>query len=753
MQILYANDGINYRTIKKSPQITSGMETSLYDSYLKYDFVTNSEVYSSIFEEPERITYVTSNLNNQLSGQPMIVSKAGRMTTYSTPSYYYHAYIQEVKEDFFKEQFFEIFNYQFIKDSSWRQYLHQDIDEFAFTKETKEGVYLTDDQLIYILASFFDNENSSKKTKIVVDVRGDSYNRRSREILASIYRFLPYELRKRHGFISYSKDDRDGSARVSFILYNEDETKNMDDSYIRLNNLHLSDLENRINSDYIGYATYLVKELSEERRERHFEKVSKLVYNGRLRINDCVTYYANLKQWSNGTQEKLLPKWIDYIDRASLTKGPLYEMMLEIIREKVDNNYYNDYLFNDVIELYNEDITKLSSFAAKTIRFADCLQTIKIDEHRFTEWYTKRLKRLMSMNKNLGDKQVILQKEIKDLSDVNIMSDELSRLISKVVAELKDYVEDINDNIQEEINREVANLGQQFERYRHADCQQMAMFISQIKRSLRFEESKEILQVNLEEWISDHAPYRSSSISEIETFMSFLQSVKQEIRENVYEYIYNALLMQTKRIESEIKETTIELDSQHVLEAYLSYMQLEKDKKLPGEGEKMTCIVASRIKYTLSAMQLKHLLEFILTPNLETYANITNLSEDHIMKLLELDLFNEMHFEYLMRHVTSLANIRGLIRYYFESRNKLSGRYLYEVISNKDASLCKVLPDYYSSDQNPEIKAFIAMCSTKKKMTVPQETKPDDDFMIVADPNEEKESKQEKKSLFSFRRK
>ncbi len=56
MQLLYANDGINYRTISKSFNLSTGVEKELLGSYLKYDFVTNQNNYSSIENEPEAIS-------------------------------------------------------------------------------------------------------------------------------------------------------------------------------------------------------------------------------------------------------------------------------------------------------------------------------------------------------------------------------------------------------------------------------------------------------------------------------------------------------------------------------------------------------------------------------------------------------------------------------------------------------------------------------------------------------------------------
>ena len=129
MQLLYANDGINYRTISKSFNLSTGVEKELLGSYLKYDFVTNQNNYSSIENEPEAISYAVSNLNNELPKNCVIVCKAGHMSKMASPSYYFHAVIEELNDDFFKEDFFRIFNYHFVKDSDINVFNDRNIDQ------------------------------------------------------------------------------------------------------------------------------------------------------------------------------------------------------------------------------------------------------------------------------------------------------------------------------------------------------------------------------------------------------------------------------------------------------------------------------------------------------------------------------------------------------------------------------------------------------------------------------------------------
>ena len=119
MQLLYGNDGINYRTIDKSPDMSEGVEKTILGTYSKYEFVSNPRAYSN---EPEAVTYVTSNLDRQLPEDRLVVCKTGHMRNFSSPSYYLHCLVKEVPDDFYGEQFFEIFNYQFISDYDIERY-------------------------------------------------------------------------------------------------------------------------------------------------------------------------------------------------------------------------------------------------------------------------------------------------------------------------------------------------------------------------------------------------------------------------------------------------------------------------------------------------------------------------------------------------------------------------------------------------------------------------------------------------------
>lgn len=62
MQLLYGNDGQNYTTIAKSEGITDEQERRLLETYRRYGYVKNRNLYSDPSKEPFSLTYVTTDI-------------------------------------------------------------------------------------------------------------------------------------------------------------------------------------------------------------------------------------------------------------------------------------------------------------------------------------------------------------------------------------------------------------------------------------------------------------------------------------------------------------------------------------------------------------------------------------------------------------------------------------------------------------------------------------------------------------------
>ena len=682
MQLLYGNDGINYRTIDKSAEMSDNIVKSILNTYSKYEFVSNPKAYTDGYE-PEAITYVSSDLERQFQNDQLVICKAGRMRRFSAASFYFHCLVREVPEDFYDKQFFEIFNYHFVDDYDVGQYGKGKIDQYSFQSEIRIEKALTNDQLIVILAKFMANEDEGKKTKILVDVTGDEYNRRSREILATVYTYLPPKMRKSYGFKTYCQDGTKLPARVSFALFNSDETKNISEC-ITLQET-AEDIKRSVKKEYIQYATYLVEELDDAGREEHFKVLARLEKNGRLAINDCVLYYSKLKKWEKGTQEQLLPEWIQYVDQNSFLKGPLYEILLKIIVDKVDNEYYNDYLFKDVLELYKESIYALSSTAMKTIRFVDCLEEIYIEPERFHEWYRSQWIKKIEENADLtpGEFRELCDTEIKTLQAINIQSPELNDLLATEIQNLQKKLNECDEKQAEQEERELEEAGAQIKNLEKATLEKFCETAAVIWNNLSFEKNREAVKYTIEEWVDANIQKKFESLKELNDYLATFEELKNKISAKKYEKYMDLFSNEKKRLEEIEKARCFVIAKGEVLESYREFVSCVS-KGILGETTGVQIRIGETEK-TIAVRNLKGIFEFILQPNEKNL--ISSGWRDTILK--EGNIFTAEHLPYLLDSSVGTEQVLEIIHYYLDSEDKetvqVSGRYVGYLLEEKYA--------------------------------------------------------------------
>lgn len=712
MQLLYGNDGINYRTIDKSPDMSEGVEKAILGTYSKYEFVSNPRAYSN---EPEAVTYVTSNLDRQLPEDRLVVCKAGHMRNFSSPSYYLHCLVKDVPDDFYGEQFFEIFNYQFISDYDIERYGGGTIDQYTFSAEIKDEVSLTNEQLIVILASFMSNEHSGQKTKILVDATGDAYNDRSRAILASIYHYLPPALRKSYGFKTYCQDGKNLPARVSFALFNRDEVK--DDSGCITLQETVNGIRNFVEEKYIEYATFLVAKTDDESRKKHFGDLSKLEKNGWLAIDDCVLYYTKLKEWENGTQEELLPDWIQYIDQNSFLKGPLYERLLEIIVSKVDNKYYNTYLFDRILKLYNESIYSLSPMAAKTLRFADCLDEIFIEKERFHEWYQSQLRPKLETARRDGHVSYTVLKqiysdEIEALKAVDIMSQELTDLLHTEIDDLSAKLKECEENLADQQGAELETVSREVMKLSNASLSEFCDSIAVIWNTIRFPETRTYAIPTIEEWVDEHVRRSYISTKELEENESLFIELKDKLSPEKYDEYIDIFEAEKSRLEEEKKSRFFTIDEGELLNSYKSLV-IYLDKGVLESEDDVNVRIGKHGDTRMKAKGLQNVLEFILQPDSDNCLK----SENNMVLLAHTDVFTAAHLPYILKEDLAVQQIEEILDYYFESGHQkmVSGRYVGKLVKDKyESDVIKALRKEYK-EADGELALFYEELSSKAK--------------------------------------
>jgi len=702
MQILYGNDGVNYRLLDKSGTMSEGVQKSMLATYSKYEFVSKARLYSSVGNEPEAITYVTSNLDNQMPTEDLVICKTGHMSQYSSPSYYFHGIIKDVPEEFYKKQFFEIFSYQFIKDVDVARFVGGSVDGYEYAVQSLPFAPLTKDQLVVILATFMSNEKKGQKTKIIVDASGDEYNFRSREILSSIYHYLPYELRKRYGFKTYAQEDKGIPARVAFVLFNRDEVYEMEDA-ITLSE-KIADIENVIQPQFVSYAKYLVEELDDVQREGHFETVSKLAKNGRLTIDDCLTYYSSVQKWSNGTQEELLPDWIQYVDQNSFKKGPLYELLLDIIVERVDNQYYNDYLFEQVLRLYQESVYNLTPNAAKVIRFADCLDEIFIDPERFSEWYREQLNNKVTLATSVVQLEQIYDDEIRLLSEINIMSDELDELLKQEITYINEKKASLSGNIEQQKTQELEEMGRRIGTMSELPIDAFVMEVLGVWSKIQFEENKDELVPTVEEWLDGHFQASFKNPRALESYVQSFTQLKGIISNEKFRQYGSILNDAIARMREEKQARTFVIEKDFLLKYYGELACYLKDEVL--ELSDHVTLKLGHISETSKVSTVKNLLEFLLSPNAKNFRDVEPFVKGFLKTFILEELLGAAHVKYLIR-MSGEKEILAVLDYYLKGamQVKVSGLYLAELVNEYHPELINTFADLYE-DEDGEAGIF-----------------------------------------------
>lgn len=709
MQILYGNDGTNYRTIDKSSNMTGDVERAILGSYAKYDFSRVPGMYSSVEKEPEAITYVTSNMNlsNRFRRDQLIVCKTGHMQTYGSPSFYFHGLIKDVDSDFFDEDFFDIFGYSFINERDIYQYHGGLIDKYQFASDKHFKVALTKEQLIVILAMFMTNESSGMKTRILCDVGGDRFNQRSREILYSIYRYLPGGIRKRYGFSSYSQDDRKLSGRVSFVIFCKDDLNGNIPGMITLNESR-TDIARIVKKEYLEYAEYLVEGLDDEGRKQHFKKLSGLADEGTLRIKDCVDYYSKTKQWSSGTQERCLPEWIDYIDQNSFRKGPLYDVLLQIIIDKVNNDYYNDYLFDGILRANHETMQTLSQKAARTMRFADCLDEIFIDPDRFHIWYRETLEeKCRALNSSapsyVQSRYNLFKEETEFLSRTDIMCDELKTLLKREIEENERLMIGFSDDLEGQADAEKAEIGKKIHTIK--DLREFSRSIGRIVDSIRFDNNKADIDIEVDDWLSANLLGRTfSSLKEIEADKEAFDSVKRYASEGMAKKCENYLQTEQDRLVLEQRSREFSVRSESILNQYENLISAIANGQLDERNE--VTVMFGDEKTCCKAITLKALFSFVLRPSEDLYKE---LNKDLKQRLISLKCTSGEHAHYLIsdKQLEKKWKREAIDQYLEGDTVTVSGAYLADQVLQYCDDMCdELIAKYGPFDKNEDEKGM-----------------------------------------------
>ena len=165
-------------------------------------------------------------------------------------------------------------------------------------------------------------------------------------------------------------------------------------------------------------------------------------------------------------------------------------MMIEIINDKVDNDYYNQYLINNNLELYQDNLTSLSLQSAKVIRFADYFDHLKIDESKFILWYFKQFSNHLVNPIDLNNPRLLIEyknnvdNEIIRLQKVDIGSNQLPHLIALIIERLNTIASEVNQKLDEYAIVEADQIGKEIANLRYVSLDEFSTKIVVIKNNM-----------------------------------------------------------------------------------------------------------------------------------------------------------------------------------------------------------------------------------------------------------------------------
>ena len=688
MDLVYGNDGMNYRTFARSGNINMRVEQLLLKNYRKYYFPDNASAYSKPENVPESIIYVSSDLNRALPKNHIILAKNGRMRTFTTPSSYLHAHLIEADDNYYKNEFFDIFSIVFLDDLQAEKATDEFMDTYQPTiQDDVSGEALTCEQVKAILYCLFSYERRNRPVKILLDNdSGDVYNRRSREVLKTIYRYLPYDFRKRYGFVSYMDEKQPSVARVGFELYDRTQVKRINLMDVDLADCDSERMRQRVARKQIcDYADRLV-EMSESERKEEFDLLEVLSEGGRINLQSCVEYQEHIDSWKNGSVKALLPVWIDYVYDNFMQQGPLYKQLIKTIGKNIGKNIdenniiYNEYLM-EVIRKENADFLNMPESVRHILLFADYVPVLIMNEGECEERYLELDDdQLIDWDNKKHPNHITKKLTLEQVTEkCNQLKEEIS-IIEQLDLSVKSFdsvKEQMIDNRQMTLMEwEEARKRIQEERIKNGKTEIDRLFttveselsVKYVRRVINNAESfkdipelKEYYCKKYEDWIIPLINEKVDSKKSTELDIMLVEACLNEAASllnpaTVEKYKKKIGVRHAEIIEEKERRqpATYHVEKRTDLIDLIKAIGLEEkiQQEHPDEGEREAVINIGRFSESMKVSEINDVCEFLVAPNNDNLQLFWDIcvkygQNDIILWLVRNRLFTKDHLEYL----------------------------------------------------------------------------------------------------------
>lgn len=394
IQLLYGNNGVNYTEIARSSNLSAEQYNELYKSYLGYSFAMNPELYEKKEQEPVAYNILMTNLSGKLPKEMLMLSKKAKMCSYETPCYYAHIQLVDIDEKMLKGNFAYLFKYDFIEEDEIIKFQDGRIQGAG-----KEKDYLINDRALredQIKASLYllyrNIESWTKKVTIITDVDGQGYNQRALNIVASIYKYIPWSLRRLVGFTTYSTPDMKEAEQIKIRIMPRCYLAKCDEEEVldfKRNNLldtaAAGSVPNRIRS----FVDRLFREEKEGENRKTWFSLWWENYGSSGNLADHLNYCDMMEMWAKGDIKKHFKEIMEYALKEENKGKKEYKKFKDYIGSRIKQENYDEMMVEELSKVKDVDyfFRRYSGYAA----FADIFQNIQFNTGYAMEWLEKNL--------------------------------------------------------------------------------------------------------------------------------------------------------------------------------------------------------------------------------------------------------------------------------------------------------------------------------------------------------------------------
>lgn len=674
MQLLYGNDGNNYRTLARTADMNDIIEKELKEAYLNYRFVEHSDLYTSVENQPVSITYVTTNLGNIFRHEQIMICKNARMSCFSTPSSYAHFIINSDDGITYGRKFYDLLRYSFIGDVEAGQYTDAMLEQFVpALGEVPEESGLPEDILKVLVGVILVKDKSTSQVRIILDQDGDRYNQRSLEVIQAIYRYLPWDLKKRSGFCTYAAIDQNVAGRVKIILMPASASIQTSADIINLNNPNVSAIYRSLNNETKEYVEYLFA-MTDEEREDYFESIAQMMNGKSLYLEDYINLYKTTDRWDKEPLESIFQEWLVFALKNVNSKSPVMEIFKRIVTRRLSQEVWNYYI-KTALEQQDGHVSDWSQSLKQMILFADMFESLALPKEEFTGWLEERIMKPLHesyeeyeyITKAEEEKQFIITCDLKSqkFSEIRIgMLDVIDRDVREEHARIEQQISMEKHKIAqviweqefiypEELNHAVKSMSQQLKYPEHTTTELEMAWEDGIQRLLSkiqyfySEEEMGLYEAAIKEGL-DMLRGKDSGV-----LKSLLKKKGQWLKE--LEKNRNFILNE----EEDVEDANIQLKSLK--------RQLQSTEKSQSYEAKISIGRENGI-YTMRLLEVGYLLEFLRKPAQINFVKVKfTMANGMVESLLSSNCLKRNHLYFLLEAAPELI-VPILNKYYKSER-------------------------------------------------------------------------------------